>query len=113
MLAKCANPLCSVPFRYLEAGGLFRLENDPLVSHDRQTPEYFWLCRHCSATMSLRLDEAGRIRIVQVQDATPRTGEAVDLLTLDRQRGVLLSRIIFFGLPARRRRERLMGRIHI
>lgn len=114
MLAKCANPLCSVPFRYLESGGLFRLESDPLDSFQTRTPEYFWLCRSCSATMTLRIDEANGVRIVQSQDATPREGEALAFVLLDRQRGMLLNRINFFAYPARKRRERAIGgQIHI
>ena len=109
MLAKCANPLCSVPFRYLESGGLFRLERDPLDSSDRQMPEYFWLCRSCSATMTLRLDEAGGVTIVPSQDATPREGDALAFVLLDRQRGMLLNRIDLFAYPSRKGRERARG----
>jgi hypothetical protein len=109
MLAKCANPLCSAPFRYLESGGLFRLESDPLDSSDTRTPEYFWLCRSCSAKMTLRLDEADGVRIVQSQDATPREGEALAFVLLDRQRGMLLNRINFFAYPTRKRREGARG----
>ena len=109
MLAKCANPLCSVPFRYLESGGLFRLESDPLDSSDPRTPEYFWLCRSCSATMTLRLDESAGVAIVQSRDATPQEGDALAFILLDRQRGMLLNRINFFAYPARKRRERARG----
>lgn len=114
MLAKCVNPLCSVPFRYLEAGGLFRLESDPLECSDRRTPEYFWLCRSCAGKMSLRLDEAKGVRVVESQDAPPQGADAVDFVLVDRQRGMLLNRISFLGYPARKHRERALGgQIHI
>ena len=109
MLAKCVNPLCSVPFRYLEAGGLFRLESDPLECSDRRTPEYFWLCRSCAGKMTLRLDEAKGVRVVQSQDAPPQGADAVAFVLVDRQRGMLLNRIIFLGYPARKHRERALG----
>lgn len=114
MLAKCANPLCSAPFRYLEAGGLFRLESDPLDSSDTRTPEYFWLCRSCAGKMTLRLDEGKGVRVVQSQDTPTPGAEPVSFVLLDRQRGMLLNRINFFAYPARKRRERAMGgQIHI
>ena len=109
MLAKCVNPLCSAPFRYLEAGGLFRLESDPLDSSDTRTPEYFWLCRGCAEKMTLRLDEAEGIKIVQSQDAPPQGADTVAFVLIDRQRGMLLNRISFLGYPARKQRERAMG----
>jgi len=59
MIAKCANPECSTPFRYLNEGRLFvrppankansRFRDDSLV--------FAWLCRSCSATLTLRFEE--------------------------------------------------------
>jgi len=43
MLGKCTNPSCSVSFRYLEEGTLFRLETDPALRWSNpKTREYYW-----------------------------------------------------------------------
>ncbi len=43
MLGKCTNPSCSISFRYLEEGMLFRLETDPALRWSNpKTPEYYW-----------------------------------------------------------------------
>jgi len=59
MLAKCANPACSVPFRYLHEGKLFRLDvgaGPPAVSgHAPRQLQYFWLCEGCARTMTLEM----------------------------------------------------------
>ncbi len=58
MLAKCSNPSCSTPFRYLKGGNLFRLEGDAAFRKGEFSQvEYFWLCDSCSSTMTLRLSE--------------------------------------------------------
>ena len=58
MVAKCNNPSCSAEFRYLHEGKLFRLDLEPTARCREPRVEYFWLCGHCSArmTLSLRLD---------------------------------------------------------
>lgn len=62
MLGKCSNPSCSAPFRYLQNGQLFRLEADPLLRTSTfNKPEYFWLCDHCSSTMTLRIGGEGKV----------------------------------------------------
>lgn len=109
MLAKCANPSCATPFRYLEAGGLFRLESDPGVASESRVPEYFWLCRGCATTMSLRFDEAGGITVVASQDKAPGGGDDFTSVVLDRKEGLRLNRISLVGSPGRRRRERPKG----
>ena len=65
MIAKCANPACSTPFRYLHEGRLFRFERrvpekgQPFLSIDATRQErsnrveFFWLCDQCSAKMTL------------------------------------------------------------
>jgi hypothetical protein len=65
MLAKCMNPSCSVSFRYLNEGRLFRLEqSDPAKSANLRATEYFWLCNRCSTSMTLRLAEGGGVMTV-------------------------------------------------
>jgi hypothetical protein len=64
MLAKCANPKCSAPFRYLHEGKLFRLDlGAGPPSPDTRIPrqlQYFWLCDRCARTMTLEL-HAGKV----------------------------------------------------
>ncbi|HYL96708.1 MAG TPA: hypothetical protein VET69_12970 [Terriglobales bacterium] len=64
MLAKCANPICSAPFRYLHEGKLFRLDlGAGPPSADARIPhrlEYFWLCDGCARTMTLEM-HAGKV----------------------------------------------------
>jgi hypothetical protein len=59
MLAKCANPACSAPFRYLHEGKLFRLDlgaGPPARSgHMPRQLQYFWLCERCARTMTLEM----------------------------------------------------------
>ena len=115
MLAKCANPLCSAPFRYLEAGRLFRVENDSANSSCREQPEYFWLCRTCSNSMTLRLDEFGEVRIVGFHDPACHRANPAELFQLDQQRGRVLNRVSFFSDHRRRRRSKSSkgGLIHV
>ncbi len=108
MLAKCTNSKCSKPFRYLESGSLYRLESDVHVSSGSVKREYFWLCRGCSTSMTLRLDEGEGVRVVQLKDFAPGGEEQVNILLVDRKQGMLLNRIRFFSQPARRR-ERATG----
>jgi len=49
MVAKCANPSCNAPFRYLSEGRLFRLETAV------GKYECFWLCAECASKMSLKV----------------------------------------------------------
>lgn len=57
MLAKCANPTCFAPFRYLHEGRLFvldcldgRCRNERLEAHGLR---YFWLCDTCRRSMTV------------------------------------------------------------
>jgi len=64
MLAKCANPTCSAPFRYLHEGKLFRLDlgaGPPSpAGHVPRQLQYFWLCERCARTMTLEV-RAGKV----------------------------------------------------
>ena len=57
MLSKCANPQCSVPFRYLHEGRIFSVHAD--VDQRHITPpaivERYWLCSTCSNRLTLVL----------------------------------------------------------
>jgi hypothetical protein len=73
MLAKCANPTCSAPFRYLHEGKLFRLDlGAGPPSADTRIPrqlQYFWLCDRCARTMTLEM-HAGKVLARPLQAAT-------------------------------------------
>ena len=65
MVSKCANPDCSVPFRYFHNGKLFRVETvtglerrRTMGQDDEQRKslrrlEFFWLCEDCAEKMTL------------------------------------------------------------
>ncbi len=75
MTAKCANPLCSVPFHRLGHGKLFRFEVRPSAGPCRDVPitvcgvksgrasVYFWLCDECRLTKTLKFDCARGLTI--------------------------------------------------
>ncbi len=66
MLAKCANPSCSHPFRYLHEGKLYRME---LVRDDGGSgpkSEWFWLCNQCSSQMTLRVEGSKLVAVTQM-----------------------------------------------
>ncbi|HUN89351.1 MAG TPA: hypothetical protein VMU28_11195 [Terriglobales bacterium] len=69
MVAKCINPYCHRPFRYVGRGKLFAIEYPPTFesgSHFR-IRENFWLCEECAQMMSVAIrHEHGRpaIRII-------------------------------------------------
>jgi hypothetical protein len=95
MVAKCANPSCSASFRYLGEGRLFRLEADPAFSSpgklnfgDFSKAEYFWLCSRCSASMTLRLRQDGKV----VDERLPESARDArgDLAIISRHGGMLL-----------------------
>lgn len=73
MVSKCANPACSVPFRYLHEGKLFRMEMKPDRELDTlhvvppsekpaKHTEFFWLCDECSVRMTLTFEKGVGIR---------------------------------------------------
>ena len=95
MLAKCANPRCSVPFHYLDSGELFRLESDRTVSPVTGRREYYWLCHGCSKTMSLRLAEDAAVKVVPFRDPPVELQESIQIGMVDRQYGLVLNRIRF------------------
>ncbi len=78
MVSKCANPTCSTPFRYLRGGRLFLVtvphffpqeHTSTPTPNQARTPEYFWLCEECSATMQVTLDKRGMVELAAVDSA--------------------------------------------
>jgi hypothetical protein len=66
MVAKCANPSCNSPFRYLR-GKLFLVDKPPFMkaanSQGLKNPsksEYFWLCESCILTMTVTRGPSGQ-----------------------------------------------------
>jgi len=65
MVSKCANPDCTVSFRYFHVGKLFRFETSGGQERRRamgeeEIPrkcmrriEFYWLCENCAAKMTL------------------------------------------------------------
>jgi hypothetical protein len=95
MLAKCANGSCSASFLHLADGRLFRLETDaPVGSSNARETEYFWLCDHCSAGMTLCLTQDGRIMATGLADAFCN-GPYVALNSVDRHNGAFLRSVSF------------------
>ena len=101
MLAKCVNPSCPAPFRYLEEGRLFRLESDRALGlANREKSEYFWLCSGCSRTMTLRLAEHGGVAVTPFTEPAAHATDRAKFILLDRQRGLLLTSLegaLFFA----------------
>jgi hypothetical protein len=66
MLHKCANPVCTIPFRSLREGKLFLAETFPsdlAAAFDGnrrklRRREHFWLCDACATHSTLRFDPA-------------------------------------------------------
>jgi hypothetical protein len=81
MISKCANPECSVPFRYLRDGKLFRVDLEHLTSrhtgqHDSDKAghrmEHFWLCGRCASTMTLVAEKGGGITVAPSHECFAR-----------------------------------------
>ncbi len=73
MVAKCVNPFCNHPFRYLGRGKLFVTEYPPTLASGinlrQSNREHFWLCEECAriATVAIRREHGGvTIRIVNL-----------------------------------------------
>jgi hypothetical protein len=81
MLAKCANPACSTPFRRLHEGKLFQVETDAVpkgANHERDSAtrntsrrsvEHFWLCTECAPLVTLAFDQKQGVVTVPLPQA--------------------------------------------
>ena len=64
MIGKCANPACTVVFRFFRGGKLFQV--DPRVrgrSKVSRHVEHFWLCEKCAPVMDIVVDRSGNTRL--------------------------------------------------
>ncbi len=67
MIAKCANPDCSKPFRYLHEGRLFVMSSSSKKSREigrDSRVEYAWLCHDCAATLAVQFETGKGLRVV-------------------------------------------------
>ena len=97
MLAKCTNFSCSISFKRLAEGRLFRLETrTPVGSATTKAAEYFWLCQHCSATLTLRLAQDGSVTATELRKAFG-DGPRVEFASINREKGLLLRCVNFLG----------------
>jgi hypothetical protein len=66
MVAKCANPSCDAPFRYLNQGKLFQVERRGAkgVSPTGHNVEHYWLCTGCAQQFTLTRDADGVVAVV-------------------------------------------------
>ncbi len=109
MLGKCSNPSCSALFRYLEEGLLFRLETDPnLRLSNPKAPEYYWLCRSCSAEMTLHISNEGQVIPFVLPVPVPHGPQGSEVIAAERQKGLLLSGVSF-STKRHRGRARFVG----
>lgn len=109
MLGKCSNPSCSASFLYLEEGILFRLETDPdLRSPNPKRPEYYWLCRSCSAAMTLHISKEGKVVPVALPAPLEGVAPSGDFIWPKRQNGLMLSGVR--SLTEKKRRGAGAGR---
>lgn len=93
MVAKCANPVCGTPLHYFRGGRLFLIDGsranvlgEEPVHRTARTPEYFWLCEQCCATMAIDLDNDGRASVISVSPTFCGAGRS---RTLASDRGLL------------------------
>jgi hypothetical protein len=76
MLAKCANPTCTIPFRKLGSGRLFAFESGAITKFVdsnssrtmSRTPVFFWLCEYCCLSFTFRIDFSGQLTLQRVLD---------------------------------------------
>lgn len=72
MLHKCANPDCSMQFKYFREGKLFEFAIskkgreclDGSASQKNARREMFWLCGECAQRMSLECSEEGTVALI-------------------------------------------------
>lgn len=104
MVAKCTNPSCSTAFYHLEEGTLFRLEADSTLRlSNPMMPEYYWLCRSCSAAMTLHISKEGKVIPVALPAPVHGGPSGSDFIASMRQEGLLLSCVSFSTDRHRRR----------
>ena len=73
MTAKCVNPACGTPFRYLRGGKLFLVDSPTTIedlpqigsmSNTARFSEFFWLCEQCCHSLRIVVEKSGEIMLV-------------------------------------------------
>lgn len=72
MVGKCANPECSVRFKYLRDGKLFHIDMREYGGPDGTCEvcgcplhvRHFWLCNTCSQRMTIAVTKAGLVQVI-------------------------------------------------
>jgi hypothetical protein len=61
VLAKCLNPACWAPFRYLHEGRVFNIElsSDGDDRNPVRKIEHFWLCAECATALKVVVENGG------------------------------------------------------
>ncbi len=84
MIAKCANPECGAPFRYLREGRLFEVDLDAAghrvvgpfrIAENGGPPhrlEHFWLCGACCRRLTLAIDPQHGVVTVPLPRPEPK-----------------------------------------
>ena len=77
MVIRCANPKCSLHFKYQYVGRVFRLRlygrGRYRAPQDGATRvEYFWLCASCSSAFTLIFDERRGVSLAPFGDTRDR-----------------------------------------
>ena len=84
MVAKCINPYCSRPFRYLGHGKLFVTEYPPTLasglSLHARTREHFWLCEECCQTMTVAIRRENGYIAVRIVNLSPNGRRKLDFV---------------------------------
>ena len=78
MIAKCANPECSKPFRYLHEGRLFVLSSSAKAQSQEvggdSRVKYAWLCHGCAATLAVQFEAGRGLRVVPLGSTADKSG---------------------------------------
>jgi hypothetical protein len=83
MLYKCANPVCSKPFRRLDQGKLFQVETEYFPASEarqslptrrgrmlRHHVERYWLCDECASGLTLAFEQGRGIATMPLAGKT-------------------------------------------
>jgi hypothetical protein len=82
MVAKCVNPYCNRPFRYLGQGKLFVTEYPPTLASGinlrGRTREHFWLCDECARIMTIAVRREHGGVLVRILNLPPNGKRKLD-----------------------------------
>jgi hypothetical protein len=96
MLAKCANPSCSILFKQLREGRLLRVDKNAAVERhpiegrrsagSARPSEYYWLCGLCSVAFNLAFDLGSGMVLIPLADDALSNPPILDLPPYVRER---------------------------